>query len=99
MRTRTDPPDYSCSRPSVGAPYTGDGFLNPQELARRLAIETAHEAGTVVASVEVVQQHLDAQRSAREGLCPCCGELIGPVEKCPVCFSVLWDGKKKKGKR
>ena len=99
MRTRTDQPDYSCSRPSVGSPYACDGCMTPRELARRLAIETAHEAGTVVASDEVVRQHLDAQRAAREGLCPCCGELIGPVDKCPVCFSVLWDGKRGGKKR
>jgi len=99
MRTRTQPPDQSCCRPSVNAPYAHDGYLSPQELARRLAIETAHEADTVVASEEIVRQHLDAQRAAREGLCPCCGEFIGPVYKCPICNSVLWKVSHKKGGR
>jgi hypothetical protein len=36
-----------------------------------------------------VRQHLDAQRAAREGLCPCCGGFAGEVRNCPICGALL----------
>jgi len=61
------------------------------ELAARVAIERRHDGGTSVAE----PPNLDAERDSRAGLCPCCGDLIGNVERCPFCGSPLWMGLEK----
>jgi hypothetical protein len=62
------------------------------ELARRVAIEWAHDHTTSVAHAPT-KADLDLERDARAGLCPQCGELIGNVERCPICESPLWQEK------
>jgi len=63
--------------------------ISAAELAERAAIEWAHDHDTSVAHAPT-EAELDAERKKRAGLCPRCGKLIGNVERCPICKSVLW---------
>ena len=82
-------PDHGCRKPSDCVICNRDASqITARELARRVAIEISRDASAGVAH----EIDLDAERQAREGLCPCCGELIGDVPKCPICHSVLWRG-------
>jgi hypothetical protein len=83
-----------CSRPSQGMPHSIE-TIKPRELALRKAIERRHDAGTVVSRHEALEQEI----CRRAGLCPHCGELVGDVHMCPFCWSILWEGKKPKGKK
>ena len=82
-------PDHGCRRPSDCVVCNRDSSkITARELALRERIERRHDAKAGVAR----EIDLDAERQAREGLCPCCGELIGDVPRCPICKSVLWRG-------
>ena len=93
-------PDHGCRRPSDCVVCNRDASqITDKELARRVAIELSRDASVFLGSDEVVARmkqertnHLNDEYKASEGLCPCCGELIGDVPKCPICHSVLWRG-------
>lgn len=60
----------------------GVSAITAEELAVRVAIERRHEAGVQIASREQIAEELVREHAGR---CPCCGELIGEVDRCPVC--------------
>ena len=91
-------PHRTCQIPSetIGAVRNKSQTVavTAKELARRVAIEWAHDhAAQVAYDPNPTEADLDAQRDAQAGLCPQCGERIGNVERCQICGSPLWQKK------
>jgi predicted RNA-binding Zn-ribbon protein involved in translation (DUF1610 family) len=89
-------PNRTCQIPSetIGAVRNKSQTVavTAKELARRVAIERAHDHASTVVHART-KAELDIERDARAGLCPQCGERIGNVDRCPICGTPLWEEK------
>ena len=87
-----DIPHWTCQTLGQIRVQTGYEQVTAAELAKRVECELAHDKAATVAHAPT-EAELDAEMNARAGLCPQCGELIGNVDRCPICGSPLWQEK------